>query len=60
MVPVARSNRDEGWITTFQSYHNNSVEWWLAKCRAVYPHVIALDSVWSDAISVGKWLVCSK
>lgn len=60
MVPVARSGRDEGWITTFQSYHNNSVEWWLAKCRAAYPDVIALDSVWSDAISVGRWLACSK
>jgi SAM-dependent methyltransferase len=60
MVPVARSGGDEGWITTFQSYHNNSVEWWLAKCRTTYAHAIALDSVWSDAISVGKWLVCSK
>jgi len=60
MVPVARSGRDEGWIKTFQSYHNNSVAWWEARCRAVYPRVHALESSWSDRISVGKWLVCEK
>jgi ubiquinone/menaquinone biosynthesis C-methylase UbiE len=60
MVPVARSGRDEGWIKTFQSYHNNSVAWWETRCRAVYARVDALDSSWSDRISVGKWLVCEK
>jgi SAM-dependent methyltransferase len=59
MVPVARTGRDEGWITTFQSYHNNSVDWWLAKCRVAYPSALALDSAWQDELSVGKWLVCS-
>lgn len=60
MVPVARSGRDEGWIKTFQSYHNNSAGWWLARCHAVYPGVQVLDSSWADRISVGKWLVCDK
>jgi len=60
MVPVARSGSDEGWIKTFQSYHNNSVAWWQSRCRAVYPRVRVLESSWSDRISVGKWLVCEK
>jgi SAM-dependent methyltransferase len=60
MVPVARSGADEGWIKTFQSYHNNSVAWWEARCHAVYARVHALDSSWADRISVGKWLVCEK
>jgi ubiquinone/menaquinone biosynthesis C-methylase UbiE len=60
MVPVARSGRDEGWIKTFQSYHNNSVGWWENMCRRKYPAVHVLDSSWSDNISTGKWLVCMK
>lgn len=60
MVPVSRSGRDEGWIKTFQSYHNNSAQWWQARCEARYAHVQILDSSWSDRISVGKWLVCEK
>ncbi|HZP68457.1 MAG TPA: class I SAM-dependent methyltransferase [Pseudolabrys sp.] len=59
MIPVARSGEDEGWIKTLQSYHNNSARWWEQKCRSVYPNVQILDSIWSDRISVGKWLVCS-
>jgi len=60
MIPVSRSDQNTGWIKTFQSYHNNSVAWWETKCRAVYSHVHILDSVWSDEVSVGKWLICSK
>jgi len=60
MVPVARSGRNEGWIKTFQSYHNNSVGWWVERCRRTYPTVHALDSSWSDNFSLGKWLVCMK
>ncbi len=58
MIPVSRSDRDEGWITTFQSYHNNSVGWWDAKCRTAYDRVMILDSTWNDRMSLGKWLVC--
>ena len=55
MVPLARSGRNEGWIKTFQSYYNNSVAWWEARCRAVYPHVYALDSSWSDGQDGDKY-----
>ena len=60
MVPVSRSGRDEGWIKTFQSYHNNSTTWWEERCRDIYARVHVLDSSWSDQRSVGKWLICEK
>jgi SAM-dependent methyltransferase len=59
-VPVSRSGKDEGWIKTIQSYHNNSVEWWLEKYRTFYKTVYVFDSRWQDNISVGKWFVCIK
>lgn len=58
MIPVSRSGRDEGWLKTYQSFHNNSVTWWLGKYRSVYSTVHVLDSAWEDGISVGKWFVC--
>lgn len=58
MIPVSRSGSNEGWIKTFQSYYNNNAEWWLTKCRAVFGHVYALDSIWQDERSLGKWLIC--
>lgn len=58
MVPVSKSGKDEGWIKTIQSYHNNSTEWWFEKFRASYKTVIVLDSRWQDRISNGKWFVC--
>lgn len=60
MIPVSRSGRDEGWMTTLQSFHNNSVDWWLERYRAAYPVVHVLDSAWHDQISVGKWFLCMK
>jgi ubiquinone/menaquinone biosynthesis C-methylase UbiE len=60
MVPVSRSGKNEGWIKPNQSYYNNSSQWWVERCRAVYPQVIALDSAWSDKLSTGMWLVCRK
>lgn len=60
MVPVSRSGRDEGWVTTNQSYHNNSVDWWLAHFQKRYPRVRVFPSAWSDAMSVGRWFVCAK
>lgn len=60
MIPVSRSGRDEGWMKTTQSFHNNSVGWWLRKYKHVYNKVYVLDSVWQDNISVGKWFVCIK
>lgn len=58
MIPVSRSDQDEGWITTFQSYHNNSVRWWQDKCKTSYDKVAILESSWNDRMSLGKWLVC--
>ena len=60
MVPVSRDNQDQGWIKTHQSYFNNSDQWWLSKFKSVYKGVVALDSVWSDDWSTGKWFVCFK
>lgn len=60
MIPVSRSGTDEGWMKTLQSFHNNSVEWWLQRYRASYSTVYVLDSAWHDRISVGKWFVCVK
>jgi ubiquinone/menaquinone biosynthesis C-methylase UbiE len=59
-IPTSRSGRDEGWIKTLQSYHNNSIDWWLARFRTSYDTVRVLDSAWNDKISVGKWFVCVK
>lgn len=60
MIPVSRSGKDEGWLKTYQSFHNNSVTWWLEKYQSVYKTVCVLDSTWEDPISVGKWFVCIK
>lgn len=58
MVPISRMEIDEGWTKTYQSFHNNSTEWWLKKYKSVYETVHVLDSVWKDDISVGKWFIC--
>ena len=60
MLPVSRSGKDEGWMKTLQSFHNNSVEWWLEKFYLSYPIVFVIDSCWNDGLSVGKWFVCFK
>jgi SAM-dependent methyltransferase len=60
MLPVSRSGKDEGWMKTVQSFHNNSVDWWLDKFRLSYPNVYAIDSSWNDDISIGKWFLCYK
>jgi ubiquinone/menaquinone biosynthesis C-methylase UbiE len=60
MIPVSRSGTDQGWLTTQQSFFNNSVEWWLERYRSAYPVVRVIDSLWNDEISVGKWFICSK
>jgi ubiquinone/menaquinone biosynthesis C-methylase UbiE len=58
--PVSRSGKNEGWITTTQSYHNNSTGWWQERYESVYESVYVLDSVWQDEISLGKWFICEK
>jgi ubiquinone/menaquinone biosynthesis C-methylase UbiE len=59
-IPISKSNKNEGWVKTFQSYFNNSTEWWLNKFKKVYPGVYVLDSLWFDDISDGKWFICAK
>lgn len=58
MIPVSRSGKDEGWLKTYQSFHNNSVGWWMERYLSVYRTVYVLDSTWDDQMSVGKWFVC--
>jgi ubiquinone/menaquinone biosynthesis C-methylase UbiE len=61
MIPVSRSGNNEGWITCFQSYHINSVAWWLEKYKSAYEYVEVLDSSWpGDSRTIGKWFVCKK
>lgn len=58
MIPVSRSDKNEGWMKTRQSFHNNSVDWWVEKFTDAYPEVTVLSSRWEDELSVGKWFVC--
>ncbi len=60
MLPISRSGHDEGWLKTFQSFHNNSVAWWVSKFRTAYPQVYVLDSSYEDELSFGKWFICLK
>jgi ubiquinone/menaquinone biosynthesis C-methylase UbiE len=60
MVPVSRKRRDEGWIHKFQSYYNNSTEWWIKLFQSCYDVVLVIDSSWQDRLSVGQWFVCIK
>ena len=60
MIPVSRNNRNNGWIVNYQSYFNNSVEWWSELCEEVSKKYYFIDSSWEDEISIGKWLVIKK
>ncbi len=63
MVPVSKSNKDEGWVTDeYQSYFNNSETWWRSKCNKVFDKVLILDSTWksSESNQIGKWLILGK
>lgn len=58
MIPVSRSQKNEGWISPWQSYFNNSTDWWIAKCKPIFGKVTVLDSAWQDEMSLGKWIIC--
>lgn len=60
MVPTSRNGIDNGWITPYQSYYNNSEEWWMQKFKTKYNNVQSINSGWKDEISIGKWFICSK
>jgi ubiquinone/menaquinone biosynthesis C-methylase UbiE len=59
MVPVSASGFNEGWITTVQSYWNNSERWWLDRFAPTFGNRIwIMNSKWADRISRGVWLIC--
>ena len=60
MIPVSRNNKNNGWIVNYQSYFNNSVEWWSELCEQVSKKYYFIDSSWEDEISIGKWIVIKK
>jgi len=60
MMPVSKKNLNEGWIKTYQTFHNNKVDWWVNKFNKKFSKVYVIDSAWEDHISVGKWFVCYK
>ncbi len=60
LIPVSRSDKDEGWITNYQSYFNNSLNWWMNICKEEFEEILILDSGWDDEISIGKWLILKK
>lgn len=61
LIPVSKSGQNHGWIKTYQSYYNNSINWWLEICSKIFEKKIKiLDSSWEDQISVGKWLILKK
>jgi ubiquinone/menaquinone biosynthesis C-methylase UbiE len=61
MIPTSESDKNEGWIRTNQSYHNNSIAWWLERYKKYFREVYVINSGWKDpGLSVGKWFVCFK
>lgn len=58
MMPTSRSGKDEGWLKTYQSFHNCSPAWWVQRFRKHFREVKVLDSRWDDPISIGKWFLC--
>jgi ubiquinone/menaquinone biosynthesis C-methylase UbiE len=60
MIPTSRSQINEGWMKTIQSFFNNSDEWWMAKYKRYYKKVEMVNSKWSDDISFGRWFICYK
>jgi len=59
MMPTSRSQLNEGWIKTYQSFYNCSPNWWVEKFSKNFKSVIPIRSGWEDNISVGYWFLCS-
>ncbi len=58
MMPTSRSLRDEGWLKTYQSFHNCSPGWWVPRFARNFGDVRVFSSSWEDPISVGSWFLC--
>jgi len=57
--PVSRSGFNEGWITPYQSYWNNSEKWWIEIFREGFGRSVwVMSSKWGDDKSRGVWLIC--
>ena len=58
-LPVSLSGLNEGWITPYQSYWNNSEKWWDAIFREAFGNnVWVMSSKWGDIQSRGVWFIC--
>lgn len=60
MLPTSRSETNEGWMTTLQSFFNNRDGWWGEQFKTSYPEVHVVASKWEDNISHGRWFICVK
>ena len=60
MMPTSRSLQNEGWIKTYQTFYNNSPEWWKSRFEKQFRSVHIINSSWNDFISLGKWFICFK
>jgi ubiquinone/menaquinone biosynthesis C-methylase UbiE len=60
MLPTSRSETDEGWMKTLQSFFNNQDSWWVERFQVCYPEVHVVPSKWEDPISHGRWFICVK
>jgi len=60
MMPVSKKNTNEGWIKTYQTFHNNNTDWWIGKFKKNFSKVDVINSSWEDHISIGKWFICYK
>lgn len=60
MIPVSRSETDEGWLKTLQSFFNNSESWWMKRFQKHFTYVYSVPSKWEDDISFGRWFICIK
>jgi ubiquinone/menaquinone biosynthesis C-methylase UbiE len=57
MIPLSR-DKDQGWITPYQSYYNNSQAWWMPRFKKAFRQVYTMPSGWSAWGSIGKWFIC--
>jgi ubiquinone/menaquinone biosynthesis C-methylase UbiE len=58
-IPVSRSGLDEGWITPYQSYWNNSERWWSTLFKEAFGgNVWVMSSKWEDRDSRAVWFIC--
>lgn len=61
MLPTNERGENEGWISPLQSYHNNSIDWWVNHFNKKYETVIVVKSKWHDkGRSYGHWFLCYK